>query len=231
MKKLIALFLIAAPFGVFAQNNLHDAKILGSISIGNKEITSVLDETTGCTHKSNLHAKNLFVVGESVKLDMESNPNQPKIIKPNLPEVVFVDKCKGAITDEEVALLKQDIRIITIRNNSEKLANELDATIMIAIINDNKELTQELYNNYGVNKIRQFINEIKKDGRNDDPPNTNKGDGNSCNKNSDGTVNMDSCGFWDSVVVGITSILCPTDPEFVYDCIQAAVCSTCSSTI
>ncbi|MDT8413521.1 MAG: bacteriocin fulvocin C-related protein [Vicingaceae bacterium] len=93
MKKILILILIILSFRAFAQNDLDDAKIIGSITIGNKEVTSVLNETTGCSHKSNLHTKNLFVVGESVKLDMKSNPNQPRIVKPNLPEVVYVDKC------------------------------------------------------------------------------------------------------------------------------------------
>lgn len=90
----MTFILTLTTFGASAQNNLHNAKIQGSITIGNQEMTSVLDETTGCVHKSTLHTKNLFVVGESIKLDIKNNNQQSKIIKPNLPENVFVDKCK-----------------------------------------------------------------------------------------------------------------------------------------
>ncbi len=94
MKKLFTLILTGCALGVFAQNILHDAKIIGSVDVGNKQITSVLDETTGCSHKSTLHTKNLFVAGESVKIDIkDGNGNESEIIKPNLPEVVFIDKC------------------------------------------------------------------------------------------------------------------------------------------
>lgn len=90
MKKLITFILTTCAVSVFAQGNLHEAKIIGSVTIGNKEVTSILDEFTGCSHKSTLHTKNLFVAGEQVKIDM----NKMKVIKPNLPENVFVDRCK-----------------------------------------------------------------------------------------------------------------------------------------
>jgi len=94
MRKVITLFLAGSTLGVFAQNNLHDGKIIGTVNIGNKQISSVLDEITGCSHKSSLHTKNLFVAGENVKIDIKDG-NDSEIIKPNLPEVVYIDKCNS----------------------------------------------------------------------------------------------------------------------------------------
>ena len=51
----------------------------------------MVDLVTGCMHKSNLHTKNLFIAGENVSIDMTND----EIIKPNLPERVFVDKCNN----------------------------------------------------------------------------------------------------------------------------------------
>lgn len=45
-----------------AQNDdLHDAKIIGSIAVGSQEVTSVYDEVTGCNHKTSLHSAGIFL--------------------------------------------------------------------------------------------------------------------------------------------------------------------------
>ena len=74
---------------------MHDATILGSINIGNQEITSVYDEVTDCTVKSSLHSQHLFEVGESVKLDTEESAQQSKIIKLNMSEKIYTEKCNN----------------------------------------------------------------------------------------------------------------------------------------
>ncbi len=149
MKKLLTLVLTTTAFGAFSQTNLHDAKILGSISIGNQEITSVLDETTGCNHKSTLHTKNLFIVGENVKLDIKENGNQSKIIKPNLPEIVFVDKCNGGNPKDEFQMTEVEFK--------ENVAF-LDAKVRS--INQNKharEITLLDFSNHDFGKLKKRI--------------------------------------------------------------------------
>lgn len=97
MKKIIlCLFTCGSiSLSLFSQTTiLHQARVLGSVPIGNnKEVTSIIDEITNCSHKSLLHSKGLFVVGEMVSLEFSDADKLPKIIKPNLPEVIFVDKC------------------------------------------------------------------------------------------------------------------------------------------
>lgn len=81
---------------VFAQNNLHDGKVVGIVDLGNQEVVIVNDENTGCSHKSSVHDKGFFQLEENVQIDFDNNGNNAKIIKPSLPEQVYLNKkCNG----------------------------------------------------------------------------------------------------------------------------------------
>lgn len=207
------------------QNNLHEATVLGSVNIGNKEITSVVDVVTGCMHKSNLHTKNLFIAGENVSIDMTNN----EIIKPNLPERVFVDKCNTQKQfDLELESFKEDSLTLKLREVGVNMLSENDKTELTILIKEAKTITSFLYDKYGTNKVHIFVNILRKN-QSKGVPGNQRGDGNKCKRNSDGTVNSDSCsGFWDGLVVGIRSLFCPDSPsDAAFDCVQAAVCATC----
>jgi hypothetical protein len=74
-------------------NTVHSAKIIGSIAIGNEEISSVIDLETGCTHKTFLHTTGLFSENEIVQISFKSHGELAEIIKYELSETVFVNKC------------------------------------------------------------------------------------------------------------------------------------------
>ncbi len=97
--------------GIFnAQTITKNVKVLGSFDYGQKEITSFLEEPTGCIRKSNPHDKGLFVVNETVQIEIQENKQQAEVIKPNLIERVFVDKnCGNNNFDYSVLSAEQKI--------------------------------------------------------------------------------------------------------------------------
>ena len=101
VKMLIAVVAMAIgiSFNANAQNTLHDAKVVGSFDLGNKEVTAIQDEVTGCTHKSEPHTKGLFQPNDNVKLDFGKNKQMAEIIKPMLPEPVFANRKCGELND------------------------------------------------------------------------------------------------------------------------------------
>ena len=70
--------------------------------IGKQEVTTIEDKLTGCIHKSELHAKDLFQQNESIKLNFNSDLQMGEIIKPNLPEVVYVNRKCGTLSPKNV---------------------------------------------------------------------------------------------------------------------------------
>jgi hypothetical protein len=101
MSIIIAAMVIGVSFNTNAQNTLHEAKVVGSFDLGNKEVTAIQDEVTGCVHKSEPHTKGLFQPNDNVKLDFGGNNQMAEIIKLTLPEQVYADrKCNGAATIE-----------------------------------------------------------------------------------------------------------------------------------
>jgi hypothetical protein len=61
---------------------------MGSIAIGDKEITSVFDLETECSHKPFVHAAGIFVDNEEVQIFFKSNGGLAEIRKADLNEVV-----------------------------------------------------------------------------------------------------------------------------------------------
>jgi len=110
MKKLIylSLFMLVTGFG-FSQNNetINNGKIIGSFELGSKEVTTILDETTGCVRVSSPHTTGLFVPNENVELVINEDHQMVEVRKPSLFEQVFANKqCKETsdriLTDEQI---------------------------------------------------------------------------------------------------------------------------------
>lgn len=63
MKNLFysTLFVLSASFA-FSQNSetIHNGRVIGSFEMGSKEVTTILDEATGCVRKSSPHGAGLF---------------------------------------------------------------------------------------------------------------------------------------------------------------------------
>lgn len=97
MKKLIySLIFVLSTTTYYAQNEeMHNAKIIGSFELGIKEVTTIYDEVTGCERKTSPHTKNLFVPNESVQIKISDNKQLAEIIKQDLPEQVFTNKNCG----------------------------------------------------------------------------------------------------------------------------------------
>jgi hypothetical protein len=98
MKKLIYfLSVVVLSTGLHAQNEeLHDAKIIGSFELGSKEVTTIYDEVTGCERKTSPHTKHLFTPNESVQVKIVGNKQMAEVIKPYLPEKVYTNKNCGS---------------------------------------------------------------------------------------------------------------------------------------
>ena len=100
MKKIITLFFLALSAGLFAQDYEKEGKVLGSIEIGNQEVTSIIVESTGCIRKTNVHMKGLFSMDEIVHLRETNNKKQYEVTKPNLSKNVYTDKeCIGNVNN------------------------------------------------------------------------------------------------------------------------------------
>ena len=97
MKKLIySLFVVLSSTTSFAQNEeLHNAKIIGSYELGTQEITTIFDEVTGCERKTSPHSKDLFIPNETVQIKISGNKQMAEVIKQSLPEQVFTNKKCG----------------------------------------------------------------------------------------------------------------------------------------
>ncbi len=97
MKKFIySLIITLFTTTYYAQNEeLHNAKIIGSFELGAKEVTTIYDEVTGCERKTSPHSKNLFVPNEPVQIKISDNKQMAEVIKQDLPEQIFTNKHCG----------------------------------------------------------------------------------------------------------------------------------------
>lgn len=97
MKKIFYfLTLTFTTFIGFSQNNeIHNAKVIGSFELGNQEVTTIYDETTQCQRKTSPHSKNLFIPNENVQIKISDNKNVAEVLKPSLPESVYTNKKCG----------------------------------------------------------------------------------------------------------------------------------------
>jgi hypothetical protein len=93
--KTVTLLLISNV--VFSQNPeiIHQGMVIGSFEFGNKEVTTIYDEVTGCERKTSPHSKNLFIPNESVQIKISENKQMAEVIKPALPEQVYTNKNCG----------------------------------------------------------------------------------------------------------------------------------------
>lgn len=94
MKKFIFLIALVSIVGSLSAQNetINNARIIGSYEIGNNEVTTVLDEVTGCIRKTSPHTKGLFLPNESVQVRISTTGEMAEIIKPSLPEQVYANK-------------------------------------------------------------------------------------------------------------------------------------------
>lgn len=152
MKKLInSLFVAVLTTVSFAQNEeVHDAKIIGSFEIGNKEVTTIHDEVTGCNRKTSPHSKNLFTPNEDVQIKISDNKQMAEVIKLSLPEQVFTNKrCQ---TGEELSP-EQISFLVTLNNELDDIINNNVIYNYSLITNpfeqfgaDNRLVIEEIYN-------------------------------------------------------------------------------------
>ncbi|PJB14758.1 MAG: hypothetical protein CO118_06835, partial [Flavobacteriales bacterium CG_4_9_14_3_um_filter_32_8] len=95
MKKTVLLLtiVIVAYLSGKAQN-LHEATVLGVVSIGNKDIATINELSTGYLYKTTLYQQGLLIANELVNLDFNNNQNeeQAKVVKPNLNQTIFAFK-------------------------------------------------------------------------------------------------------------------------------------------
>lgn len=93
MKKLIGAFYFAlAMSSLNAQVVSKNVKVVGSFDYGLKEITSFLEESSGCIRKSSPHEKGIFVSNEIVQIEIDENKQMAEVFKPNLAEKVYATK-------------------------------------------------------------------------------------------------------------------------------------------
>lgn len=98
MKKILFVCIavtVMCSAAILVPNTRHSAKVMGSIDIGNKQVTAILDQVTNCIHKSQPHEKNIFTYGEDIELEISNSGEKIEVIKPNMLQKIFVHpKCK-----------------------------------------------------------------------------------------------------------------------------------------
>jgi hypothetical protein len=125
MKKIIytTLFVLATSFG-FSQNNgqnnetVNHGRVIGSFDLGTQEVTTLIDEETGCVRKSSPHSKGLFNPNEAVEIVLKGNKQMAEIRKPSLSEKVFANKnCNEEQEDclSDLCVIKNDGNKLIIR--------------------------------------------------------------------------------------------------------------------
>ena len=80
-------------FSLNAQTVLKKGKVLTSISIGTREFSSILDESTGCIFRTSIHEKGLYSAYEKVKIKHNLGSERGEIIKLRLnsTEKVYIN--------------------------------------------------------------------------------------------------------------------------------------------
>jgi hypothetical protein len=95
MKKTVLLLtiVIGAYLNGVAQDS-HEAKVLGVLSLSNKDYASIIDLETGDLYKTATYQKGKLVSNEVVTLDFTNNPNdeKAKVVKSNLNQNIFAFK-------------------------------------------------------------------------------------------------------------------------------------------
>jgi hypothetical protein len=116
-------------------------------------------------------------------------------------------------------------------NTSKILYNELDAIVVSA---------KKLNTKYGEEKVKHFLDllveEEKAIIKSRDIGIQGRTTEDKCHRRSNGTVDMDDCSFWETVVVSVVSAFdCVQPGSFAtqaeinayYDCVQSVVCRKC----
>lgn len=87
------MFLIISFSSINAQILVNSGKVIGSINIGDKEFSSILDETRNCILRTSIHESNKYRVNEIVKIKTQLNSNKGEIIQlvSKTNEKVYVD--------------------------------------------------------------------------------------------------------------------------------------------
>lgn len=170
MKKTISILVLSISTSfVFAQNaTTHSGKIIGSFDLGSKEVTTILDETTGCTRKSTPHTKGIFIPNETVQLIIKENKQLAEVVKPSLPEQVYANKkCQGSVeelTSDQISFLQElniALNVIIDENISDAVPSIINPYTQFGV--DNRIVVEQIYTN-NPNKqftIPLFYNEYK----------------------------------------------------------------------
>lgn len=177
MKKLIySLFVVLSATTSYAQNDeMHNAKIIGSFELGSKEVTTIYDEVTGCERKTSPHTKNLFTPNESVQIKISENNQMAEVIKLDLPEQVYANKnCQNEVFNYSV--LTPDQKIVEFDKIGQKHNEGLEFTYNYIITKSNPNTTlqqSKIFAKQGANQfivqlgenshygeVNQFINEV-----------------------------------------------------------------------
>jgi len=101
---------------IFSQNNetTNNVRVIGSFDLGSQEVTTILDETTGCVRKTSPHSKGLFTAGEIVKLKISETANKAEVLKQGLVELVFTKKwCNSEDVIQDLEFSNQDVTTIS----------------------------------------------------------------------------------------------------------------------
>lgn len=176
MKKLIGTFIVAVSLsGLNAQNTTKSVKVVGSFDYGQKEITSFVEEPTGCIRKSSPHQKGIFVSNEIVQIEIDENKQMAEVIKLNLNEKVFVNKtCEGNGFDYSQLTPDQKInefeKIGQIHNNglrytydyilSKKTTNTTVQQVKIFAEQGVNQYILQLGDSYKFGDNKKFVNEV-----------------------------------------------------------------------
>ena len=96
MKKTKLFFTIATLFTFFVAHsqNMHNAKVMGIITIGQKDVAIINDLETGEVFKTVSYNQGLLITDEDIQLDFPNpeSENKAKIVKANLSKIIFCFK-------------------------------------------------------------------------------------------------------------------------------------------
>lgn len=94
INSIITTIALIISTSIFAQTEIHNAKIISKIQLGQQESVLVLDDETGAIYKSTVCAKNLYTEHENVLLLIEANSEKSLIRKIDGTSEVFCFKEK-----------------------------------------------------------------------------------------------------------------------------------------
>jgi len=122
-QKLLLIISLFVSSMIYGQVEMREGEVMGNIAIGNKEVTAILDKSTGCVHKTDLHKKGMFLDHEQVQIKEGTNNSRDEIIKPEMPERVFINEgCGNSDYSQDLTKGIKDLKIPSNRRIVTQLA-------------------------------------------------------------------------------------------------------------